>query len=234
MKQIPLALATDYPTDFDNYIPGENLECLMYLQDAVSRLGQDVPPPVYLWGGQGSGKTHLLLAIAHACSAKGLKHGCIDRQTLSNTLPIDSDCSVVLIDDCDQLTGEQQALAFRAFIDAQSYGMWVVAAGAVAPIALEVREDLRTRLGWGNVFALKYLSDEELQAAIWHIGRSRGLSLSQDVLVYIVNHFSRDMRSIMALLNQLDLYALSTKRSITIPLIKTVLQEDGVKPPHSG
>lgn len=227
MKQMPLALTTETEPDFDNFIPGENLEGLLHLQNAVAQLGADVPAPVYLWGGQGCGKTHLLHSVAKASQEMGLRYCWISQRTVE-TVEIDSDCSVVLIDDCDALSEAQQAMAFRAFIDAQSYGIWVVCAGAVAPIALEVREDLRTRLGWGNVFALKYLTDEERQAAIWHICRNRGLSLNQDVLTYIVNHFSRDMRSIMALLNRLDLYALSNKRSITIPLIKNMLQEDSV------
>lgn len=232
MKQLPLALQTDSGPEFDNFVPGGNLDCLMHLQETAECVADTdqadaiVPPPTYLYGVRGCGKTHLLQAVARALSENNPevhRFGWLaPGYSWSGWEP---SWRAIVIDDCDQLDDAGQAAAFRAFVDAQTYGGWVVAAGAVPPAALEVREDLRTRLGWGQIFALKPLSDEELQAALWQAFRSRGLVTSQDVLDYLMRHFSRDVSSMMRLLARLDRYALASKRAVTVPLIKSMLSD---------
>ena len=227
-KQLPLALPTDPGSAFDNFVPGSNLDCLSYLQDRVSRLGQAASfAPTYIWGAHGSGKTHLLQSVADAAADNG--HTCTwltPEEPVAGLADINPHNAVILMDDCDAFDEEHQAAAFRTFIDAQAYGIWIVAAGACPPVDLNVREDLRTRLGWGDIFALKELSDEELNAALWQAFRSRGLTLHQDVLDYLLHHFDRNMASLMRLLSELDRYALASKRAITIPLIKSMLSDD--------
>ena len=64
----------------------------------------------------------------------------------------------LVIDDAHALDAAQQQAAFALFVDATTRGAGVVAAGSVPPVDLDVREDLRTRLGWGHVFALAPLA----------------------------------------------------------------------------
>lgn len=226
MKQMPLALGVDVVQSFDNFIAQDNVQVVQHLEQSILELEQaQLPAPVYLWGEPGCGKTHLLHAVMSSVKASGFKCGCLNR-TACETFTVDEDWKVVLMDDCEQFSRALQAAAFRAFIDAQTFGIWVVAAGALPPVALPLRDDLRTRLGWGDIFALKPLSDEALQAAIWHACHERGLSIGKEVFSYIVHHFSRDMATIMQLVARLDEYALSTKRNITVPLIKEMLQID--------
>jgi DnaA family protein len=111
-------------------------------------------------------------------------------------------------------------------VNAQTLQRGVLAAGALPPADLPLREDLRTRLGWGNVFALQALSDEERRAVIKREADARGFSLSDEVTDFMLTHFSRDLGSLMQLLDKLDSYALQTKRAITIPLIKTMLETE--------
>jgi DnaA family protein len=224
MKQLPLALPTYSGPSLDNYVPGANLDCLLYLQDAMAQIDTQVPAPTYLWGERGCGKTHLLKSVASAVEQRGGSCGWLTPQQILSEF--DPRWAVVLMDDCEQLSERHQAAAFRVFIDAQSFGAWVVAAGAVPPVDLSVREDLRTRLGWGHIFALKRLTDEELQAALWQAFHSRGLVLSQEVQDYLLHHFSRDMTSLMFLMEQMDQYALASKRAVTVPLIKSMLSDN--------
>jgi DnaA family protein len=100
----------------------------------------------------------------------------------------------------------------------------VLAAGMLPPADLKLRDDLRSRLGWGHVYALQVLSDTERAAVLRLEADARGLFLSDDVMSYMLSRFSRDLSSLMTLLDHLDQYALQTQRAITIPLIKSMLE----------
>ena len=54
----------------------------------------------------------------------------------------------------------------------------------------------------------------------------RGVVLSDEVLDYMLHRFSRDLGSLMELLTQLDGYALQTQRAITIPLTRSMLENE--------
>jgi DnaA family protein len=102
----------------------------------------------------------------------------------------------------------------------------VLAAGDLPPAGLKLREDLRTRLGWGHVFQLQALTEPERRAVLRQAADARGAFLGDDVMDFMLTRFSRDLGSLMQLLEQLDGYALQTKRAITIPLIKSMLEDE--------
>ena len=83
--------------------------------------------------------------------------------------------------------------------------------------------DLRTRMGWGLVYQIHGLSDEEKIAALTHAAEARGLTLSASVLPYLLSHFQRDMRSLSTMLDALDQYSLETQRPVTLPLLRDLL-----------
>jgi DnaA family protein len=137
---------------------------------------------------------------------------------------------VVVLDDCHLYTAEQQAAAFNWFVNAQTpvqgRARWVLAAGALPPADLSLREDLRTRLGWGQVFQLHALAEEQRRAVLRRAADERGVHLSDDVMAFMLNRFSRDLSSLMQLLEHLDRFAMRTQRAITIPLIKSMLENE--------
>ena len=102
-------------------------------------------------------------------------------------------------------------------------GNFVVATGEWAPTDLKLRDDLRTRLGWGHIFALQVLSEPERRAVLRQAADARGVFLGDEVMDFMLNRFSRDLGSLMELLDLLDAYALRTQRAITIPLIKSMM-----------
>jgi DnaA family protein len=95
----------------------------------------------------------------------------------------------------------------------------------VPPSDLQLREDLRTRLGWGHIFHLHVLSESERRSVLRQNADERGIFLSDEVMDFILNRFSRDLGSLVQLLDQLDGYALQTQRAITIPLLKSMLED---------
>ena len=102
----------------------------------------------------------------------------------------------------------------------------MLAAADRPPADLQLREDLRTRLGWGHVFQVKALGEAERRAVLRRAADERGVFLSDEVMDFMLNRFSRDLSSLMMLLDQLDAYALRTQRAITIPLIKSMLENE--------
>ena len=101
---------------------------------------------------------------------------------------------------------------------------------ALPPVDLDVREDLRTRLGWGHVFALAPLGEAEVRAALRREADRRGIFLSDEVMDYLLTRFARDLKHLMAQLDRLDAFSLSTKRAITVPLLEADAGGRGAAP----
>jgi DnaA family protein len=220
MKQIPLALAPDPARSFDSFVAGSNTMALEHL--LAFHAGS---PPVYLWGPSGSGKTHLLQALAERVQQQGGLVGWFSSSDAA-PWPIDEARSLIVFDGCDAFDADQQQSAFALFVDASSRGIPIAAAGRVPPVDLPLRDDLRTRLGWGHVLAIQPLSEAETRAALRRDADRRGLFLSDDVMDYLLTRFERDLKHLMALLDRLDDYALVNKRAITVPLLRQMLSEE--------
>lgn len=219
MKQIPLAISPPSATGFDSLLAGPNAEAVQHLRTLVLPAA-----PVYLWGGSGTGKTRLLRALAAQRQAEGERVGWFDA---GDPLPwvLDEAWSLVVIDRCDELDAEHQQAAFALFVEAGTLGVQWAAAGRLPPVDLLLRDDLRTRLGWGHVFALQPLAEGETRAALRREADRRGIFLSDDVMSYLLTRFDRDLKFLMALLDRLDRFALAEHRQVTVPLLKKMLAE---------
>ena len=199
MRQLPLEISAPAAPSLDNFVAGANAEALATVRAlAAGTLRETI---VYLWGGPGCGRTHLLRAAAHVNPA------------------------LVVADDVEKLDASAQQTLFVAINAAREGGPRVLAAGAAAPVQLALREDLRTRLGWGLVYQLKPLSDAEKTLHLQAEARRRGLTLGDDAAAYLLRRLPRDLPSLNAVLDLLDRHALSRQRPLTLPLVREVLAE---------
>lgn len=226
MKQLALDIGLTPGPTLADFFAGPNEAAVRHLQLWVG-IGQTVhsPVPTYLWGESGSGKSHLLQAVSAALREQGARVGWL-QPNMDEPPEFDERWSAIVLDDVERYTAVQQHAAFNWFVNAQSLQRGVVAAGALPPADLPLREDLRTRLGWGHVFHLQVPSEAERRAVLRKSADARGVMLSDDVLDYMLHRFSRDLGSLMELLEQLDGYALRTQRAITIPLIRSMLENE--------
>lgn len=228
MKQIALDFGLARGPTLSNYLAGPNEAALRHLQ-LWSASAARAPVPTYLWGDSGVGKSHLLKAVREALREDGAVTGWMDATSLSPP-DFQESWTAVLMDDVHLYTAQQQQTAFNWFVNAMTPGSgpprWVLAAGALPPADLKLREDLRTRLGWGHVFALQSLGEEGLRAVLRQQADERGVFLRDDVMDFMLSRFSRDLGSLAALLDSLDRYALQTRRAVTIPLVKAMLESD--------
>ena len=226
MKQLPLPISPAPADGFDNLVVGRNAAAVQHLR--ALGLNRVAVAPVYLWGAEGTGKTRLMRALASQRQVEGARVGWFDPST---PLPwvLDEAWCLVLVDDCEALDAEQQQAAFALFVEADAHGVQWVGAGRWPPVDLKLRDDLRTRLGWGHVFALQALAETETRAALRREADRRGILLSDEVMDYLMTHLQRDMGYLMDLLTRLDGYALAHQRGVTVPLLKRMLAEE--RPP---
>ena len=224
MKQIALDIGLAPGPTLASYFAGSNEPALRHLQLWAGSPTRS-PVPTYLWGESASGKTHLLKAVEQSLRDEGASAGWLDA-SVHEPPEFNPAWSVVLLDDVHLYTPVQQHAAFNWFVNAQTHQRGVLAAGQLPPADLQLREDLRTRLGWGHVFHLQVLDEPERRAVLRQEADARGVFLGDEVMDFMLTRFSRDLGSLVALLGQLDGYALQTKRAITIPLIKSMLENE--------
>jgi DnaA family protein len=215
----------------DNYVAGPNLEaCTAVRALAPGRA-------LYLWGPAGCGRTHLLKAASQAAPAgRYLAAGdAAQLQELAGAAPGAAMPTVIAIDDV-HLMGEPARAALFALYNrwressATGHAFALAVAADRAPMAMELREDLRTRLGWDLIFRLEPLSDDEKLKALARQARERGLQqVAPEVLRWMLTHYERDMRRLAALLDALDRYSLANGRPITIPLLRAMLNEPDLR-----
>ena len=221
-----LDLGAKEPQALDTFEVGPNDELMQLLLRLANRTATSLSERfVYLWGAAGAGKSHLLHALA---SYPATRYIAADADKSAFTFA--PDISLYLIDDAEQLSPELQIEAFNLFNVVRENGAALVASGSAAPAILDVRDDLRTRFGWGLIYQVHELTDDEKIAALTHAAQARGLILSAGVLPYLITHFKRDMRSLSAMLDALDRYSLETKRPITLALLRSLLELEGSAP----
>jgi DnaA family protein len=219
MRQLPLGLVPEPSCSFASFLPGPNAEALALLSALV-------PPvaPLYLWGPTGSGRTHLLRALAGACLDRGGRVHWLEPAS-TQAWSVQPDLMLVVLDDVHLFTPARQQEAFALMVDAQSHGIPWAASGDAPPVDLELRDDLRSRLGWGHVFGLKPLDEDHTRAVLRREADRRGLRLSDEVMDYLLHRFARDLSSLMRWLDRLDEFSMSRGRAVTVPLLREMLAE---------
>ena len=210
-RQLTLDLVHPLQPSFDNFVVGRNAEALAALRAVAAGTGE---PFVYLFGEPGSGRTHLLTAL------EAERPGVL--ANANDPVPDFDDVEgLYLVDDVDRRDEASQQRLFVLMNEVRAVpGAALVTTGGAPPAHLALRDDVRTRLGWGLVYQVHALTDEEKAQALAEHARSRGFTLSGDVIAYLLNHMPRDMRTLVAILDAIDGYALAEKRAVTVPLVR--------------
>ncbi|MDR0769694.1 MAG: DnaA regulatory inactivator Hda [Burkholderiales bacterium] len=223
MQQLIFDLYPAAPPSFDNFVVGHNGEALAATRGFVEAFASTTPSHtgLFLWGASGAGKTHLLQAARAQALASGLSVHRLARDHALPPLPeLSTSPALWLVDDVDAADDGLQGTLFTLYNALKENGGGLLVSASVPPARLTLREDLRTRLGWGGIYEIAALRDEDkLQALIAHAD-GRGLRLPAEVVAYLLKHSRRDMRSLVAVLDALDRHSLSLKRPLTLPLAR--------------
>ena len=226
VQQLTLNVHLRDDATLENYLPlAETQVLLQSLQEQLLATGE---PIIFVHGPLDSGRTHLLQAACHLAGADAQYLPLAELQTYP---PADvfqgiETLKLVCLDDLQTVLGQpdwEQEL-FHLFNRARDNQCRLLVSADAAPRALEVSlADLRSRLGWGIVYRLPTISDEQREQLLAFRASRRGLQLAPEVASYIVSRAPRAMDSLLDLLDTLDKASLAQQRPLSIPFVKATL-----------
>ena len=234
MQQLPLSLRWPAQQRFETFAPGDNAAAVALLREAA----QNGSAWILLAGPPGSGKTHLLLAACAAASAAGRVAQYLPlRGAARDAIRTLGGSELLALDDLDALAGDADAehalfdLYNRCKVEKSTMIFGARAAPAQLGVALP---DLVSRLSSCTQLVLKPLSEDQRRVALRQRAQARGLVLDDAVLDWLFAHAQRDLGSLAALLERIDHAALAAKRRVTVPFLRSLLEEEKGSDPFFG
>lgn len=228
LQQLPLAFRLNERLDLETFVPGPNAAVC----ERLRQLDSDVPAQIYLWGGPGSGKTHLLQAGCHLAAQHGRRASYVPLAGLIEQGPAVleglEDFHLLAFDELQAVAGhpDWESALFGLYNRARDEGRSLLFAARPGPRGLNLQlPDLASRLGWGLVFHLQPLSDEQKREALVRRAAARGIELSDEVAGFLLRRASRDISGLMAWLDHLDRAQLAAQRRLSIPFVKSLLDQ---------
>lgn len=227
-NQLTLGVGLKDEATFANFYAGKNQQVITEIKKSAGGKGERV---IYFWGGSGEGCTHLLQACCHEANQYRLRSVYLPLANLSDFSPAILEgleaLDLICIDDVHKIAGRPvwEEAFFHAYNRIHDAGKRLIVTANVMPKSLGVAlPDVVSRLTWGMVFQLQPLSDlEKLKVLVMRAER-RGMTLSEEVGKFILNHCPRHMSTLFAALDALDKVSLAAQRKLTIPFVKAVLQ----------
>ncbi|EPC04620.1 DNA replication initiation factor [Litchfieldella anticariensis FP35 = DSM 16096] len=225
--QLPLGVGLRDDATFANYLSSGNAILVDRLQAQLDEGGE---PFLFLWGGEGVGRSHLLQAACHEASARDKRALYLPLSELGHFPPHMLEdierLDLVAIDDLDFVMGRKrwEEALFHCFNRLRDANKRLVIVASAAPRQLDIRlPDLASRLTWGMTFHVQRLDDEGRVEALKLRARVRGMQLPDEVARYILHRGSRRLSELFEALEILDRASLSAKRKLTIPFVKQAL-----------
>ncbi|KGP64330.1 DNA replication initiation factor [Legionella norrlandica] len=226
-KQLALAIKLNDEATLSNFNWGSNI---LLQQQLMAMLTLKTDRLLYLWGPQGSGKSHLLQAC---CQAINLTQSAIYlpltflKEWGPQSIEGLEDQTLICIDDINAIANDskwEEALFHLYNKIKDSEESLLIISGNQPPINCHIKlADLRSRLSWGLVIQLNELNDDEKISTLKMRAAKRGFEIPESVGQFLLNRCSRNMHDLYQLLNRLDDASLEAHRKITIPFVKDIL-----------
>jgi chromosomal replication initiator protein len=240
---------------FENFVIGPSNRFAHAAALAVGESPAKAYNPLFIYGGSGLGKTHLLHAIGHY--AQGLFPGAKVRYVSSEEFTNDyinslatnqivsfnqryREVDLLLIDDIQFLGGKDstQDTFFHTFNTLHEHGKQVVITSDVPPKQLVgFEERMRSRFGWGLITDIQVPDLETRIAILRKKAAAEKLGISDDVLEYIASKVASNIRELEGTLIRVTAFASLNRVEVDLPLVQTILKdmitlEDGeISPP---
>lgn len=228
---------------FDTFVVGSSNRFAHAAAVAVGRSPAQAYNPLFIYGGVGLGKTHLMQAIGNKIisdhpdyrvyylSSEIFTNKLIDAIQNRNTVKFRKkfrNVDVLLIDDIQFLSGKEQTQeeffhTFNTLYDARKQ---IVITSDRAPKDIEYLEDrLISRFEWGLVSDLQP-PDIETRIAILHKKiESSNVEIPEDVVYFLANKIRSNIRKLEGALIRIASYASLTKSKITVNLVQDILRD---------
>ena len=240
--QLPFDFSVSEKSTFSNFLVSEKNAELVKLLENIDTFNEHL---AFIWGNSGVGKSHLLQALCHeheyevndgdegeSKDAEPQKLHCLylpmQKIKLFGPEVFNSlhHMDVICIDDFDFITGDKEweESLFEFFNRSREEGVKLLVSAKNPPRGVSFSlPDLASRMSWGVIYQLFELNDDEKIAALDRRAREKNMPMNNEVLQYIYMRHSRDLQSLLSVLDKLDQLSLAEKRRLTIPFIKQVM-----------
>ena len=223
MSQLSLAVTLDNEATFENFYAAFGT----LQHTAMQCLSKRSEQYIFLSGNAGTGLSHLLQA---ACKLERdsiyINFGLLDGNSIDKIFDGLEQMSLVCLDDIHIILSNQcrQKEIFHFFNRCSENGTRLVLASHKRLNVINIRfPDLVTRLKSGVVLHFEEFRDDDLLKLLKYRATLMGLDFTHDCAVYIFNRTRRTAGGVVDALRKIDLKALTEKRPITLPLIKSAL-----------
>ena len=229
---------------FDSLVVGDFNQFACAASKAVAEApGMTRYNPLYIYGGTGLGKTHIVQAIGHAIlelhPSKRIMYAtsekftsdfinAISDRSIADFTRYYRDVDVLLIDDIQFFTGKEgtQEQFFHTFNALHQSGKQIVLSSDRPPRDIKgLEERLLSRFQWGLVADLQAPDLENRTAILYKKLECEGIELSNSVITYIADKVSTNVRELEGALNRLLAYASLKKEAIGLELAQRVLSD---------
>ena len=230
---------------FDTFVVGSNNRFAQSASLAVAESPGEAYNPLYIYGGPGLGKTHLMHSIGHFILEKNpnAKVLYVTSEEFTNEV-IESIRSgnasamnkfrekyrtidVLMIDDVQFIIGKEstQEEFFHTFNALHSAGKQIILTSDKPPKDMETLEErIRSRFEWGLMADIGAPDYETRMAILRRKVESDDMVLSDDILNYIANNIKSNIRELEGALNKLLAYSNLEKTDITMEIAQKELQ----------
>ncbi len=241
----------DQKYSFENFVIGSSNQFAHAACQAVSKQPGQCYNPLFIFGGAGLGKTHLLKAIGHEIRKhdKGSKILLLTSESFTNELiqAIRTDrmrefrdkyrnhCDVILLDDIHFMAGKErtQEEFFYTFNYLHEARKQIVITSDRYPKDIQGLEArLQTRFEWGLVADVQPPDTETRIAILKNKAERELISLPDPVAAYIATHITSNIRELEGSLHRLQAYAALSGVPISVELAQQILRDIAPKAKH--
>ena len=228
---------------FDNFIVGKPNELAYAAAQRVAQSEVVSFNPLFLYGGVGLGKTHLMHAVAWNIKKRNPKKNVvyltaekfmyqfIKALRFKNIMSFKEQfrsVDVLMIDDVQFITGKDntQEEFFHTFNTLIDKKRQIIISADKSPADLDGLEDrLKSRLGWGLVADIHPLTYELRLGILQAKAEQKSLNLKQEVMEFLANKITNNVREMEGALNRLAVHASIQDSEISVDLVKDVLKD---------
>ena len=229
-EQIPLQFFQFDPLTLSQFIVGKNSDAVDYIQSIINN---EQTKPLYVWGNDYTGKSHLLQAACESAAQSGQKVAYVPVEIIIThtvqSLDGLENQDIVCIDDIDLISGnkEWENAFFHLYNRIVDNKNRLIISADKSPASIDIElADLKSRLAGGYVCYLEELSDKDKITLLQQKASQRAFDLGNDVAEYLIKRVNRDPGHLLHLLDQIDRDSLAQKRKITIPFVKSILEKN--------
>jgi DnaA regulatory inactivator Hda len=215
-KQIPLDLGFRPALGRDDFfVSACNAEAVAWIDRWPAW-----PRPVFaLFGPAGCGKSHLAQVFAARADAHVLRAATLRTADVGDLVRTHK---AIALEDGD--AGVDETALFHLYNAIIEAGGWLLLTGREAPARWPVTlPDLRSRLASVTAARIETPDDDMMQAVLVKLFTDRQITVSPDVVAYLMRHMDRTFDTARALVDLADRESLAGQRAVTVPLVKDLL-----------